>query len=210
MRKALCVLAVLAVVSPALAAPVVNGDFSAGESGWTRWSAPWGTGTWAITNAGPTPPEGTLTTKYGSFGWYQRVPVQVSEIYTLVGTWKGDVSNQGWAEVGYIMCTEGMTDSQIVSVIDAGAASITAAKKDGWGMNPPATWNWESIQLSPRPGGAPFEFHATCQEVTIFIKLGTINNSQTMNLSVDNIELVPEPATALLLGLPILFLRRRR
>jgi hypothetical protein len=206
MKKVLCVVALLAVTSAAYALPVVNGDWGTGdETAWTRWRAPWGAGeTWAVTNNGPTPPEGSLSTSQsGSFGWYQRVPVIESETYQLVADWAGNVTAPGWAEIGVIMGTDAMDDAAVVGAIDGGQGII--AKKDGWGLNPPAQWGWEPISLALVN---PDTFHATSGEVAVFIKLGA--NPGSVQLSVDNIELLPEPATALLLGLPILFLRRRR
>ena len=206
MRKLLCVMAVLALAAPVLGAPVVNGDFETGdETGWTRWRAPWGNSeVWSVGPGGNPGMAGTNSNSgYSSHGWYQRVPVIPSEIYTLVGDWTGDVSAPGWAELGVIICTEGMTDGDIVSAIDGGQGVV--AKKDGWGLNPPDVWGWESITNSLIE---PNDIHMTCAEAVVFTKIGS--QAGPCTVSFDNIELVPEPTAALLLGLPILFLRRRR
>lgn len=211
MKKVLCLMAVLAITATASALPVVNGDWGTGdETGWTRWRAPWGAGeNWSVTNLGPTGPEGTLSSGGGnSFGWFQRVPVIPSEVYTLVADWSGALGVQGgtngWAEVGVIMGTDGMSDGDIVNAVDGGQGIV--AKKDTWGLNPPAAWGWQPISLSLVN---PADFHAATGEVAVFIKLGG-NPGNGNWLSVDNIELLPEPAAVLLLGIPMLFIRRRR
>ena len=205
MRKIalLCALALMVSASTVFALPVVNGDFENGENGWTRWAAPWGGPNNWDASAGV----GHLDTGAGSFGWYQRVPVIPSEIYTLVGEWQGDVSAPGWAEIGVIVSTEGMSDSEVVGVIDGPAGSHVLAKKDGWGLNPPAAWDWDSIANAPYED-SNMEVHMTCAEAVVFLKLGS--NPGNVWVEFDNIELVPEPAAVLLLGLPMLLIRRRR
>ena len=148
------VLALLVTVlwmSPtAVAAPVFNGDFEAGEAGWTRWVAPWSSSVeWGTTGG-----TGNLTvTVSGNFGWFQRVEVVPGEGYTLVGQWAGDVSSSGWAEIVLFDCTAGMSDADIIDRIDIGQPQDLVAKKDAWGLNPPPVWDWEPIALSPQPDG---------------------------------------------------------
>ena len=212
MRKLLCVMAVLSITATATALPVVNGDWGTGdETGWTQARyASWGAGEqWGVSagDGNPAPSGELVSTNKGSFGWYQRVPTNPSEFYTLVADWScptGLPSNAGWAEIGALVCTEGMTDGDIVAAIDGGQGIV--AKKDGWGLNNGQNpWGWEPISASLV---GDQEIHSTCAEMVVFVKLGT--NPGQATLLVDNIELVPEPTAALLLGLPILFLRRRR
>ncbi len=212
MRKLAVVLLLLAVAAPAVAANVVvNGDFNAGEQGWTRWRAPWGAGEqWSITNTGPTPPEGTLSGVSGqnsSFGWFQRIPAIPSEYYHIDAIWAGDIGGSGWAELMFFSGTSGMSDADVITRIDTGNAADIAYKKDSWGMNPPTAWSWQQASLSPHPGGNGGTIHADSNEIVIGLKLGGFPLGR---VSYDNIVVTPEPVTMLLLGIPAIFLRRRR
>ncbi len=209
MKKLAAVALLLAVVSPAVAG-VINGDFSTGdETGWTRWKAPWGgSENWGIGAGGATPPTGDLWGGGGnsSFGWFQRIPAIPSEVYHVDADWAGDIGGTGWAEIMLFSCTAGMSNADVIVRIDTGNAADIAYKKDSWGMNPPTAWNWQKASLSPHPGGNGGTIHATCNEIVVAVKLGGFPLGW---LSVDNIVLVPEPATMLLLGIPAFFLRRR-
>jgi hypothetical protein len=231
-------LAMMAFATTASANLIINGDFGTGdETGWTRWRAPWGINeNWSVGPCpGPCNPEGcdppceepfgvlTLApaAAWSSFGWFQRIQVQAGQIYELSGCWCGDVSPLGWAEVMAFSCTEGVSDDDVISRIDTGNGADIAAKKDGWGLNPPDVWDCDEIGDAPygsynvimTPTGPAFEIPATCNEIVIALKLGTGTwnpDHDGMYACFDNLELVPEPVTALLLGLPMLFLRRRR
>ncbi|MEI9865533.1 MAG: hypothetical protein WDN00_13500 [Limisphaerales bacterium] len=106
---------------------LVNGNWSQGEQGWTRWSAYGGpndnTGNdqWAVTNSSPIPSitdtyptftnayPATAGTAYllsgnGSFGWYQVVPYTVGATCILSSiNWAGYIGPAGqadsWVEV---------------------------------------------------------------------------------------------------------------
>ena len=244
MRKIaiLCSLALLMFATTAIAESIVNGDFGTGdETGWTRWRAPWGSGEqWSVGPCvGPCNPTGcdppceepmgvlALASNdpgpagTSSFGWYQRIPVIPSEIWYLSGCWCGDVSPNGWAEVMLFTSTEGMSDDDIINRIDTGGADDIAAKKDGWGLNPPDVWDCDEIGdastgaygVIQTPEGPVFEIHATCAEIVVGLKLGTGTwnpDHDGMYACFDNLSLTPEPTTALLLGLPLLLIRRRR
>lgn len=185
----------LGLALPALAAPVLNGDFSGGETGWTRWSSPWGGPcTWDASGG-----TGNLSTSMGNFGWYQRVTVVPSQEYTLVGSWTGNIGTAGWTEVMILDCTEALSDVDVVTRIDTGNASDIAAKKDSWGLNPPTTWAWESIALSPMIGGHSFTFQTPCTEVVIALKLGAVGSPGMV--SFDDLELDTEPSAVQLRGL---------
>jgi hypothetical protein len=196
-------LAVVAITSSAVAQNlVVNGDFSNGENGWTRWRAPWGGGETYNTANGT----GDLVDNTGdaSYGWFQVIPVPASEIVTLDAQWMGDIGGAGWAEV--MLWSEATTGGE-GNRADTGAAADIAFKKDSWGQNtPPTAWSWQAASLSPANGGNAGVVHSLGY-VVVAVKSGGFHPG---TLSFDNITLTPEPAAALLLlaGLPML--RRRR
>ncbi len=217
MKKVLLFAVALAVIgSSAFAGALVNGDFSAGETGWTRWLAPWSSGVnWGTTSGGPTPPEGTLSIAQGgtgSFGWYQRFSCPAGYVAVVNALWKGDIGPAGWAEIMLFSVAPGTPDAAIVNIIDTGNAADIAFKKDSWGLNPPTLWTWQAAGLSPLPtgnGGLVF----SQGEVVVAIKLGSVSG-QPVSLSVDNVVAccVPEPASilALSMGLGAMLIRRRK
>ena len=178
---------------------VVNGDWNTGdETGWTRWNSPWGGPfNWSVD---PTegqlpsgPPSGKLVLDNGSFGWYQFITVIPDEDYTIVGCWKG--INVGWAEIIFA------NDDGRAVYDQLDAPTNIACKRDGG-----ATFDWEDIQLSQLDGTT---IHTTGTQVLVGLKLGQ-SGGGTSTAWFDNIDAVPEPTAVLLLGLPMLFLRRRR
>lgn len=215
-------LAMMAFATTASANLIVNGGFDTGdETGWTRWNSPWGGGqVWEVLDCDceqgtcpepcddlqgrlRLPPNATR-----SFGWFQRIAVQASTTYTLSGCWCGELLDHGWAEVMMFTCTEGMSDSDIASRLDTGNAADIVAKKDTWGLNPPNPWDCDNLADSAMN---PFDIHATCNEIVIGMKLGSdTGKAQDRWVCFDHLSLVPEPTTALLLGLPLVLLRRRR
>jgi len=214
MKKMLIIVALLAVASPAFAVNlVVNGDWGTGdETGWTRWTAGRPTEAWAVTSNGPTPPEGTLSAtgkaNDPSFGWYQVIEVPASEEVTLSGDWTA--TNASWVE--YMLFSVASVDPvAIVGRLDSGAAADVAYKRDGWGMNGGGTFGWESATLSPHPSGNGGTIHSL-GFVVVGLKLGLSQwlEPTSDTASFDNIALTPEPAAMLLLGLPLLLIRRRR
>jgi hypothetical protein len=204
MKKLAGLLLVLAVVAPASAVNLlVNGDFSAGETGWTRWAAPWGASNYAV---GPTDLQYLNQGQQGSFGLYQVVPVPASEMVEVSADWAGDINGAGWAEV--MLYTSADPNANWANIADTGNASDIAFKKDSWGMNPPTAWTWQAASLSPHPSGNGGVIHSEGY-VCVATKLGSVSGS-AVGVEFDNIVLTPEPATMLLLGIPVLFLRRRR
>lgn len=211
MKKVLIgVLLVAGFAAPASAVNLlINGDWSTGnETGWTRWWAPWGASNYAVTSSGPTPPEGTAwlnAGQQGSFGWWQGVAVPVGTVVTVDADWTGNIGGAGWAEV---MLWSQAAPGGEGGRADTGNAADIAFKKDSWGMNPPTAWSWQKASLSPHPSGNGGTV-VSQGYVVVALKLGSVSGS-AVNASWDNIVLTPEPAAALLLGLPLLFFRRRR
>jgi hypothetical protein len=195
----------LLFVPAAQANLVQNGDFNAGLANWTYWNAPWGTvnvDDAGCPNPGNPEPSAHHSTGGGSGGLYQLVPVPTGVPLTLDADWTGDVSCPGWAEV--IM--DDWAGGDPVAFMDGPAGPHVRAKKDGWGLNPPAQWDWETIQNSP--SGGPFTIVSATGTLIVGTKLGSNPGNQW--LCVDNISIVPEPATVALLGLGSLGLLRRR
>ena len=207
-RKLAAVVMLLAPVAPAGANLLANGDFSAGEAGWTRWAAPWGASNYAVTNLGLTPPEGTLSLNQGqngSFGWFQVVPVPAGQHVVLDAKWKGDIGGAGWAEV--MLWTTADPTEDAGHRADTGNAADIAFKKDSWGMNPPTVWDWQAALLSKSPTGNSGAVDSQGL-VVVALKLGSVSGSP-VTASIDSVSLVPEPAGSLLLGLIVLPLLRR-
>jgi len=207
--KFVCALVLLAAITPARANLIVNGDFGAGEANWTHWAAPWGGSNYAITNAGPNLPEGTLSlaaNQTGSFGWFQIVPVPVGLPVSVSATWKGAIGGAGWAEIMLWTTNNPLEDAGLRA--DTGAAADIAFKKDSWGMNPPTAWDWQDASGSPHPAGNG-GMVVSQGYVGVALKLGS-GAPADVSLSFDNVVLTPEPGALLLLGIPVVFLRRRR
>jgi hypothetical protein len=200
MRKIVFVGIVLAMVAPAMAS---NLDPAAAKP----WAAPWGHQ--ATMTVGPNNAVSLdIDNNNGSTGFFWRLPAVESEMFALSGTWSGTGAPQNsWSEVLIFSCTEGWTDAQIGAYIDATANGNAAivAKKDGWGMGAPTNLSWTNENITAAATGwGPFTIHAECAEVVIALKVG---NAATTTY---DLTYTPEPAAALLLGLPMLLVRRRR
>jgi hypothetical protein len=176
------------------AANFVNGDFEAGETGWTRWQASWGSGgNWAVLfDGGWSSNIGQLQLPPGnssSLGWYQRVPVTMTGTYTLNGEWAGNIGTVGWAEIMYFPASSATSNADIVTRIDTGNAADIAFKKDSWGMNPPTNWSRQAMSLSLHPSGNGGTITVTAEDqVVVAIKLGSVSGAAAVNLQVDNLD----------------------
>jgi hypothetical protein len=73
-------------------------------------------------------------------------------------------------------------------------------------MNPPTAWDWLPASQSPHPQGNHGSVH-NIGVIVVGMKLGGFPMGW---VQFDNIVLTPEPTTLLLLGIPAIFLRRRR
>ncbi len=200
-------IALMAISAPAFANLVVNGDFSAGETGWTRWSAPWGSGYVWDTSGGV----GRLQTGNGSFGWVQAISVTPGTQYTITASWKANNQGGTWNEILFFNDDgRGVYDQ-----LDAPLNSSILAKVDGWGMNPPQSFDW----MDPFGGSqwfpsGPHSNTIVATGTTMFVGLKTGASGGVTEAFFDNIAVnaVPEPASilALLAGLGGLVIRRKR
>ena len=201
MRKAIVVMAMLAFVAPA----------SANLLGptWSEYVAGWGSGSFPINTQGTV----QIQTGGGSNVAYQVIDVIPGEEYVLSG-WATQTSGSSsyWTEVLLFDYTgQNLAGGD---GIDAPAPDPNIQlKSDGWGMN----------QDVLKGAGAPFDVNiwgypnnparsmtitAAGSQIVVAVKVGASGGSNDTTFS--DMVLLPEPASALLLGLPMLFLRRRR
>jgi hypothetical protein len=182
------------VASTQAANLVANGDFATGdETGWTRWNAPWGGGGWSAAGG-----VGRLEYTGGSFGWYQAVTVTSGTSYTVTADWRAN--NIGWIELMFFN-DDGRA---IYDQMDAPGATSIIAKRDGYGNFPPNTFGWEpatNALLNPNT------VTATGTTMYVVLKMGGFNGGQWAEF--DNVSVTPEPASLLLLALPLALIRRR-
>lgn len=194
----------MVVVLLAMAAPAFAGNLDLADA--IAWQASWGQAATVSDQGGGV---FNLSLSSGSAGIFWRLPAFPSEIVRITGTWTGDTDGAGWAEVMMFTSTEGLSDADIASRIDTGAAADIVAKHDSWGLNGDPAWAWQPIEAAPaNPPGGLYEIHATCAEVIVGLKVGQSGGSGTW--ATYDLTFVPEPAAALLLGLPLMLLRRRR
>jgi hypothetical protein len=196
---------VLAIASVASANLVVNGDFSAGADGWTPWGSTWGTGVWSIEDGK------ARITGTGSRGLLQAIPTVPGNSYTITADW-AVTGNLHWGEIlffnddGRAMMTQldgsGMVQGSIIT------------KVDGWGMNGQTTPGFPALVPAMTeaywfPGGNfTNTVVATGDHMIVSIKAGTAEGN--VDYWADNIVVTPEPVTALLIGVSMLLVRRRR
>lgn len=209
--KKLLLLAALALVAAPACAGIVNGDWGTyDETGWDRIPSDWGGGySWNIGFDGPTFPEGTLqiTNGSGSYGWVQVIEDMPLGPVSIEADWKG--SNVHWAEVMFWTVPVGTTDAAVKATFDSGPASAIAFKRDNYGMYT-RNWDWQQASLSPHPSGNMGTINNEGW-VVVGLKLGRANSGNAQ-LWIDNITVVPEPGSLMVLagGLAGLGARLRR
>ncbi|MBP7934157.1 MAG: hypothetical protein KA354_05860 [Phycisphaerae bacterium] len=169
---------------------LVNGDWSAGETGWNRWAAPWSSGSqWLLAIAGTSPPAGRLhySAGTGEHGWFQRVNV-MPDTYSIQGDWSGILGVMGWAQVMLFSGTAGLSDAELLARIEGQVIGDIVAAKDSWGLNPPSDWDWEPITNSLHPGGNGNQVFATDGQVVVVVRVGTVAGFSSAMF--DNLQLV--------------------
>jgi hypothetical protein len=205
-RMMLCSVAVLALVSAASGGNlVVNGDFSAGLSGWTQWNAPWGP-TFTI-EVDPIN-ELHLQTNNSSFGVYQAISTVPGQAYTITADWSG-VGSLHWVELQFVN-----DDGRAVyDQLDAPVNASIISKIDGWGMNGgiagggPGVLEPAAVAKFWYPSGLLTNtVVATGTTMYVSLKAGA---ASSVDAWFDNVSVTPEPATLVLLGLSMLLIRRR-
>ena len=210
MKRLFVLTIALAVISaPAFANLLVNGDFSNGETGWTRWGAGWGGPyTWDASSG-----SGVLSTGMGSFGWAQTITTVPGTLYTINAMWTGDGGNN-WIEILFLN-DDGRS---LYAQMDAPLNSSIICKVDGWGMN----------GGNPINGGMPVNamngaywypagpktntIMATGTTMIVGLKTGTVGPGTAAWFDDVSVTAVPEPASilALVAGLGGLVIRRKR
>ncbi len=208
-RITLIAIALLVISAPAFANLLVNGDFSAGETGWTEWGAPWGGPYTYDTSGGAL----MLSTANGSFGVAQTIATVPGTLYKIDATWTGDGGNN-WIEILFVN-DDGRS---LYDQMDAPANASIVCKVDGWGMN----------GGMPINGGAPVDAMngaywfpngpltnyvvATGTSMIVGLKTGTVGPGTVAMFDDVVVTPVPEPASilALFAGFGGLLIRRKR
>lgn len=201
MRSAVVGLMLLAIVPVASANLVVNGDFSAGETGWTQWNSPWGSGfSWDASSG-----VGTLSTGTGSFGWAQAITTVSGQAYTITADWGGD-GDAAWSEILFFN-DDGRS---VYDQADAPHDSSILYKIDGWGMNGGYPFDFGPANASQYYAPGPNTNTILATGTTMYVVLKNGSGGAGVTTMFDNIVVTPEPASLVLLGLAVPFLRRRR
>ncbi|HPD32337.1 MAG TPA: hypothetical protein PLL20_20275 [Phycisphaerae bacterium] len=221
MNKVFLTCGILLTATSAFANLIQNGSFETGDiSGWTYWHAPWCVNCQAVVQTGSgTMVDGQsrarlqISNGEGSFGLYQVVAVPTDKEVTLEAWVRATSNNVNWAEV--LLYDYAVTD---INDIDSGekSAPYMIWKRDSWGGvsglpggylptvatsgGPGDSWEMTTKTLTSVPSGV----------VTVAFKWGRSGGGFSGSMYLDAITLTPEPAMMLLLGLPALFLRRRR
>jgi len=199
MRKVLGSLVAVLAIAGAVNADLVDGGFEATGQPveWVNQIAGWGSGTYNYDATSGGAHSGSqylnISTNGGSNAAYQIVTVAPNVQINLSWAVKGTASGGYWTEVGWQQLADGAT------VADPNDSPINLGVKYSNSGFPavPANWTTGNIDLTP-----------TGNTIAVFVKCGASGGSN--NSSFDSLVLTPEPAAALLLGLPLLFVRRRR
>ena len=101
--RSITVLIALVLATAVSANLVVNGDFAAGETGWSRFGAPWGNAA-NYSTAGGVGQLWLNTGEFNSYGWYQRVSVGAGQAVSMDLQWEGEAPEAiDSSDVHYLM-----------------------------------------------------------------------------------------------------------
>ena len=201
MRKlAIGLMVVLMCAASANALPLLqNGDFSAGEASWSRYTSSWG----GPFNFDASTGVGHEWLDAGSQAWYQTFASIPGETYTISGTWWG--SNVGWGEVMMFNDSGASVTDQIDAAVAPGSIIYKRDGGDTWSPSPFAT--------TPPHAGASDNPNVLCTGTVMYVALKVGQSGGGMSdINFDNVIVTPEPASLLLVGfgaLPLLLRRRR-
>jgi hypothetical protein len=195
------------LASAARAELLVNGDFTAGLTGWTIWTQRNDGGNFSI-NAG----SGVLEQRGNSYngGVYQVVAVPPNVPLTLSGGWISNptVASEQWAEV---IVVEGNSPP----VDGADVLGPLIYKNDTFG-GAPGGWSGDFASTSPvanDPFGGPLGAGSPSGFVTVILKSGSINAATLNGVDYGGVSLtavVPEPGSFAIVGTGVLVLAALR
>ena len=208
-RLFVLIIAILVISAPAFANLLVNGDFSNGETGWTRWNSPWGGPFFWDATSG----SGVLQTNNGSFGWYQAITTVPGVQYKIEAMWTGNGGNN-WIEILFFN-DDGRS---VYDQLDTPLNSSIITKVDDWGMNGGMPINGGNLVNAMNgaywfPDGPQTNIiTATGTTMYVGLKVGTIGPGATASFDDISVTAIPEPANilALVVGLGGLMIRRKR
>lgn len=193
--------------SGAQAELLVNGDFTAGLTGWTIWTQRNDGGNFTVTANG-----GLLEQRGSSYngGVYQVVVVPPNVPLTLTGGWISNptVASEQWAEV---IVVEGNNPP----VDGADVLGPLIYKNDTFG-GAPAGWAGDFASTSPvanDPFGGPLGAGSPSGFVTVILKSGSINGGTLNGVDFGGLSLtavVPEPGTFAIVGMGVVVLAVNR
>ncbi len=210
MKRVLFFVSVLSVICiPASANLLVNGGFETGDlTGWTQWQATWSVSP-GIAIDGNTL---RLSGSAGSFGVWQAITTVPGEAYTITAAWKGNEGQTGfWNEILFFN-DDGRA---ILDQLDAPHNSSILSRVDGWGMNPPESWDWQCAFCGAQwyPSG-PWTNTIVATGTTMYVGLKTGAREGWADVQFDHVTVVPEPGSLLALAGSLAsmagLLRRRR